>query len=81
MLRAMVADAREAGRASREGARAAAAGEDAGVRVMSSAEFLAAHADVARTRTLSGYNPMLQDYPNTRVLCAELPPWAGAPAS
>ena len=38
------------------------------VEVLPSAQFLRRHADVARTRTMYGYNPMLEDYTNTRVL-------------
>lgn len=46
---------------------------DDGVRVQPSGAFLAAHADVSRTRTLSGFNPLLEDYRNTRVLTADIP--------
>ena len=35
------------------------------------AEFLAAHADLAATRTRSGWNPLLDDFDNTSVLLAE----------
>jgi hypothetical protein len=38
------------------------------VTVKKSADFLEQHAAVERTRTMIGYNPMLQDYPNTRFL-------------
>ena len=57
--------AQEGGDADAEGA--------AGVRVLTSAQFLASFADVRRTATLSGYNPLLEDYVNTRVLTADLP--------
>ena len=36
------------------------------LRVMTSREFLAAHADVQRTTTRTGYNPLLKDFTNTR---------------
>jgi hypothetical protein len=39
-----------------------------GARVMPSPVFLSSYADVSRTRTLTGYNPMLEDYTNTRFL-------------
>jgi hypothetical protein len=38
------------------------------VTVQPSAHFLAAYAEVDRTRTLTGFNPLLEDYTNTRVL-------------
>ena len=47
--------------------------DDPSVRVRPSAEFLMEHAEVARTATISGWNPMLQDYLNTAVLTADLP--------
>ncbi len=31
-------------------------------------DFLGQYGEVTRTRTRSGYNPMLEDYTNTRVL-------------
>lgn len=37
-------------------------------RVLRSADFLQLFADVSRTRTLTGYNPLLEDYTNTRIL-------------
>lgn len=40
----------------------------AGIRVMHSAEFLAASAQTDRTKTMTGYNPLLEDYRNTRFL-------------
>jgi hypothetical protein len=39
--------------------------------VLKSREFLARHADAARTRTMSGFNPLLDDYVNTSILVAE----------
>ena len=41
---------------------------DGGVKVLSSAAFFRQFAQVDRTRTIGGYNPLLEDYPNTRVL-------------
>jgi hypothetical protein len=38
------------------------------VRVLQSADFLRQYADVARCRTMTGYNPLLEDYTNTRML-------------
>jgi hypothetical protein len=58
--------ARAADRGSHRDPAAALAG--AGVRAVRSAAFLAAWADVSRTRTLTGYNPLLEDYANTRIL-------------
>jgi hypothetical protein len=37
-------------------------------KVFASADFLRAYGQVERTRTLTGYNPMLEDYHNTRIL-------------
>ena len=51
----------------------ATGGASDGVRVLRSSQFLATFGDSARTRTLSGYNPLLEDYANTRVLVADLP--------
>lgn len=64
-LAAMLADVRA-------GAGVAAVAAASDVRVLSQAAFMAGHADVARTATLGGYNPLLQDYANTRVLVAEV---------
>jgi hypothetical protein len=36
------------------------------LRVVTSKDFLAAHADVPRTTTRTGYNPLLEDFVNTR---------------
>lgn len=36
-------------------------------RVVSNAELMGRYADVARARTLSGFNPLLDDFKNTRV--------------
>jgi hypothetical protein len=38
------------------------------VEVMPSHRFLGRYGDVAQTRTMSGYNPMLEDYANTSIL-------------
>lgn len=35
-----------------------------------SGRFLARYADVSRTRTMSGYNPLLEDFVNTQILTA-----------
>lgn len=42
---------------------------------MSTRRFMEQHADLARTTTLSGYNPLLEDYSNTAFFLAstELP--------
>jgi hypothetical protein len=49
-----------------------AAGSSSGraVQVLASSEFLRTWGEVARTATLTGYNPMLEDYPNTRFILA-----------
>lgn len=39
-----------------------------GVKLQSQAAFLSRYAECARTRTITGYNPMLEDYLNTAVL-------------
>lgn len=52
-------------------ARAARTGQGGGqvqVKLQSQAAFLKAYAEVERTRTIMGYNPLLEDYPNTAVL-------------
>lgn len=38
--------------------------------VQKSSRFLEAYADLAATRTISGYNPLLEDFLNTSVLYA-----------
>jgi hypothetical protein len=38
---------------------------------MPTADFMAAFAESKRTRTLSGYNPLLQDFKNTRLFIGE----------
>lgn len=40
------------------------------VSVQKSSRFLEAYADLAATRTISGYNPLIEDFLNTSVLCA-----------
>jgi hypothetical protein len=40
------------------------------VQVLASSEFLRTWGEVARTATLTGYNPMLEDYSNTRFILA-----------
>lgn len=37
----------------------------------STAEFMSAFAESKQTRTLSGYNPLLQDWPNTRIFMGQ----------
>ena len=48
------------------GAEAVDAAVDAAVEVITPAEFLGRHAELHRTTCLSGYNPMVENYPNTR---------------
>lgn len=42
------------------------------VKLQSQAAFLKSYAEVERTRTILGYNPLLEDYPNTAVLTTGL---------
>ena len=37
-------------------------------RTLSQAAFMAKYAQIARTKTMTGFNPLLEDYPNMRVL-------------
>ena len=36
--------------------------------VLSSSEFLGKYGDISRTRTITGYNPLLDDFTNTAFL-------------
>lgn len=49
---------------------AAAQGGAQTASVQKSSRFLEVYADLAATRTLDNYNPLIEDFLNTSVLCA-----------